>query len=286
VVGLVFGLLAALTAQAVPNAQVETVQAPAWIERAGKRLPVAAGMQLINRDRLLTGEGARVVVLFADGSAFKVGENSLLAVNAMQQAKNGLFSGGVDLKAGDLRLISHEYEEAPVKRSINVRFGEVTAAVRGEADITGTAEPDRDSVTLRDGSAVFTHPQGEAVEMDTPLQVYQAAKDQAPAQVWAVDRFQGASWALRTQPLYDAGTQQKIGKWSLRFGVFDKEEVLALFDQLRQAGYSAKILPVVVPGGHRYELRLNNLVTEREAISLGERLADNLQLPPADVLRR
>ena len=194
-VWVILGLLTALTAEAVPNALAEMVQSPAWIERAGKRLPLAAGMELINRDKLLTGEGARVVVRFADGSAFKMGDNSLVAVNAMQQRKNGTFAGGLDLKSGDLRLVSHEYEEAPVNRAINVRFGDVTAAVRGEADLTGTADDVRDAVALRDGRAVLNHPLAAApTTMDVPLLVYEAAKGQAPEPLKSIDRFAGVQW--------------------------------------------------------------------------------------------
>lgn len=286
VLGVVLGLSTTLTVQAVPNAVVETVQSPAWVERAGQRLPLAAGMALKNRDRLLTGEGARVIVHLADGSAFRIGENSVLTVNAMQQGKNGVFVGALDLKAGDLRLVSHEFAEAPVKRSINVRFGQLTAAVRGEADITGTAEGARDSVTLRDGKAVFMHPLMAAMEIDTPLQVVQASPNKVPESAAAVDRFQGAAWALRTQPLYDAATQQSWGRWMLRFGVFDKPAALALFDQLREAGFSSQIQPVRVQGGQRYELRLPNLVGEHEAQRLAERLSSALSLPVAAVIKR
>lgn len=284
---VVLGLLGALTAEAAPNALAEMVQSPAWIERAGKRLPLVAGMELVNRDRLVTGQGARVIIKFADGSAFKMGESALVVVNAMQQRKNGTFTGGLDLKSGDLRLVSHEFEEAPVKRAINVRFGDVTAAVRGEADLTGTADELNDAVALRDGSAVLSHPKAEApTTLDVPLQVYQARKGQAPEALSAVDRFQGAVWALRTQPYYDGGTQEKSGPWMLNFGTFEKEAVLAHHDRLRQAGYPGKVVPVRTAQGLRYELRLMNLVTEREAHSLAERLAGDLQMPAATVLLR
>lgn len=287
VLWVVLGLLAALTAEAAPNALADMVQSPAWIERAGKKLPLAAGMELQNRDRLLTGQGGRVVIRFADASAVRIGENSLVAVNAMQQRKNGIFAGGLDLRSGDLRLISHEYEEAPVRRAINIRFGEVTAAVRGEADLTGTADEAKDAVALRDGQAVMTHPlTSEATVMNVPLQVYQAEKGKAPGPLSSIDRFEGASWGLRTQPFYDGGSQEKTGPWMLRFGSFGKEEVLALYDKLRQAGYAAKIRPHATASGQRYELRLMNLVTEREALSLADRLAEALQLPLAVVTPR
>lgn len=280
-------LLTAFAAHAAPNALIETVQAPAWLERAGKRLPLEAGMQLQNRDRLLTGPAARVVVLFADGSAFRVGERSELLVNAMRQAEGGRqFAGGIDLKAGDLRLISHDFTEAPVQRAINVRFGEVTAAVRSEADLTGSAEAARDAVALRDGRALFNHPTASgATLLDTPLQVYEA-KTGAQPRVYSIDRFAGATWGLRTQPFYDGGTQQANGRWWLRFGVFAKNEVLGYYDRLRAAGFAPRLVPLLVGGQYRYELRLTNLVTEREAQSLAERLANELQLPSAEVRLR
>ncbi len=283
----VLGVLASLTAEAAPNAVADMVQSPAWIERAGKKLPLAAGMELRNRDRLLTGEGGRVVIRFADTSAVRVGENSLVAVNAMKQRENGIFAGGLDLKSGDLRLISHEYEEAPVSRAINVRFGEVTAAVRGEADLTGTSDEAKDAVALRDGKAVMTHPLAvETTVLGVPLQVYRAAKGKAPEAVSNIDRFDGAIWGLRTQPFYDGGSQEKNGRWMLHFGNFGTEEALTLYYRLRQAGYAARMKPLTAKGSQRYELRLMNLVTEREARALAERLAGNLQLPLAEVTLR
>jgi hypothetical protein len=288
IVGALFGLLAASAVQAVPDAVVEMVQAPAWVERMGQRLPLVAGMALHNRDKLETGVGARVVLAFADGSAARIGENALVAVNAMAQEKNGRFTGGLDLKSGDLRLIAHDYAEAPVKRAINVRFGEVTAAVRGESDLTGSVEATSDAVALRDGQAVVSHPQAaEPVRLNQPLQTYVAMHGQAPQAVRQIDRFVGANWALRTQPYFDAATQQPAGRWQLSFGSFDKNSVLVLYDRLRQAGFAAKVLPQNRGGGLSYELRLMHLVTERAAQLLAERLVGELQMPmPTVSLRR
>jgi len=59
----------------------------------------------------------------------------------------------------------------------------------------------------------------------------------------------------------------------------DKDGALTLHDQLSAAGYAGRIRPVRVPGGYLYELRLEQLVTEREAHSLAEKLAGELKLP-------
>lgn len=279
----VFGLLAASTVEAAPLALVEIVQSPAWVERAGKQLPLVAGMALQNRDRVTTGDNARVIIGFADGSSARLGEKALLVVNAMQTRGNGLFAGGLDVRHGDLRLITHDYREAPAQRAINVRFGDVTAAVRSEADITGLSEEPRDAVALRDGRAMLSHPVAGMTELNEPLQVYEVPRGGQPLPVYKIDRFAGAVWALKSQQLYDGATLQRGGSWLLSFGVFDKAEVLALHDRLKAAGYPVRIRPATVDGQQRYELRLSGLATEREATALASRLAESQGIAQAEV---
>ena len=122
---LVLGLFSALTAAAAPNAVVETVQAPAWVERGERRLPLAPGMQLENRDRVLTGSGARLIVQMADGSAVRFGENVNVTVNAMKQGENGVFSAALDLSKGAFRLTTDIFQKFQRQRAINIRTGTV-----------------------------------------------------------------------------------------------------------------------------------------------------------------
>ena len=91
--GTIFACLGTLaTAQAAPAAIVEAIQAPAWVERDGKRLPAAPGMELRNRDRIITGHEARTYVLLGDGSTVKFGENGQADFNAFRQQSHGLFT--------------------------------------------------------------------------------------------------------------------------------------------------------------------------------------------------
>ena len=41
---------------------VEGVVSPAWVERVGKREPLTVGMQLNDKDRIVTGNSARVML--------------------------------------------------------------------------------------------------------------------------------------------------------------------------------------------------------------------------------
>ena len=280
---LVLGLFTALTAAAAPNAVVEAVLAPAWVERGERRLPLAPGMQLENRDRVQTGKGARAVIQLADGSAVKFGENVNAAVNAMKQGENGVFAAALDVSQGAFRLTTDAAQKNERQRAINIRAGTVNIGIRG-TDVWGRANAEKDFVCLLEGHIAVSHPLGEPGELTEALRSYGADKGQAPAAVATVDKGQLATWVRETELEYGVGTQQTGGRWALSFGRLDKDGALTLHDQLSAAGYAGRIRPVRVPGGYLYELRLEQLVTEREAQALAEKLARELKLP-AQVIR-
>lgn len=280
----IFGLFLALTASAAPNAVVESVQAPAWLERAEKKVPLVPGMQLENRDRVLTGAGARAVVQLADGSAIKLGEGVNVGVNAMRQDGRGVFNAALDVARGAFRLTTDIFRKVQSQRAINIRAGTVTIGIRG-TDVWGRSNDEKDFVCLLEGRISATHPQGEPVELTEPLQFYGAEKGKAPGPVASVDRDQIAKWALETELQENAGVQRTGGRWVLDFGRFGRDEALVLHDQLVAAGYASRLKPIRVSGGYQYQVRLGMLVTEREAQALADRLARGMSIPVASIRR-
>jgi len=281
---MVLGLFSACSASAAPNAVVDAIQAPVWVERGERRLPLAPGMPLENRDRLITGAGARLIVQLADGSAVKLGENVNVALNAMRQEKSSAFTAALDVVKGAFRLTTDIFRKYQTQRAINVRTGTVTIGIRG-TDVWGRSDNDKDFVCLLEGRIVASHPLGEPVELSEPLQFYGADKGQPPGAVATVEHAQLAKWALETELQDAAGTQRLGGRWVLRFGPSGEEETLALYDQLNAAGYAAKVRPLRTDGGYRYEVRLGQLVTEREARALADRLARDLHVPAPTLSR-
>ncbi|HSG22768.1 MAG TPA: FecR domain-containing protein, partial [Azonexus sp.] len=263
---------------------VETVQAPAWVERDGRRLALAPGMQLENRDRLLTGRGARAIVQLADGSAVKFGENVNAAVNAMKQGENGFFTAALDVSKGAFRLTTDVSQRSQRQRAINIRAGTLTVGIRG-TDVSGRSNDENDSVCLLEGHVAVSHPLGEPSELAEPMQFLAADKGQAPAAIATANKVLLAKWALETELNDGVGTQQTGGRWALDFGRLDKDGALTLHDQLSVAGYAGRIRPVRAPGGYLYELRLKQLVTEREAQSLADKLARELNIPVPAISR-
>ena len=68
------GLLSPTSVSAAATATVEAVQSPAWRDRGGLIVPLAAGMELKSGDVLRTGSGVRVFLKLAEGSRVKLGE--------------------------------------------------------------------------------------------------------------------------------------------------------------------------------------------------------------------
>ena len=283
---LIFGLFSAFTAAAAPYAVVESVQAPAWVERGDRRLPLLPGMQLDNRDRLVTGTGARAIVQLADGSALKFGENASVGVNAMAARSGGVFTAALDVAKGAFRLTTDIFRKFQTRRAINVRTGTVTIGIRG-TDVWGRANDEKDLVCLIEGRVSVTHPMAEAsAELSEPLQFYVADKGKAPGPVASVEHSQLAIWALETELQHGVPTQRQGGRWALDFGLQDKEAALALHDQLAGAGYGSRPLPERTSDGYRYRLRVGQLASEADARLLAQRLTQQLALETPPTLRR
>lgn len=278
------GLFAAWGAVAAPNAVVEAVQAPAWVERAERRLPLAPGMALENRDRVLTGAGARAIVQLADGSAVKLGENANVAVNGLSLNRAGAFTGALDVLKGAFRLTTQVFRKLQSERAINIRAGTVTIGIRG-TDVWGRSNDEKDLVCLIEGRISVSHPLGEPLELNEPLQFYGAEKGKAPGAVSRVDPEQLKQWSVETELLEGVPTQRSGGAWALGFGRMDQAAALALRDRLASAGYAAKIRPLRASGRYVYELRLGQLVTGGEAQALAERLVRDLHIPMPAILR-
>ena len=103
-------MLAASCAAAAtrPNIVVEGVQMPAWVEHAsGARNPLAVGTALSDKDRTITGPGARALLRLADGSAIKLGENGVLGLDDVGQKKmqmKDVVTATLDVVSGAFRF--------------------------------------------------------------------------------------------------------------------------------------------------------------------------------------
>lgn len=274
------------SAWAAPYALVDSVQPPVWVERDGKRLPAYPGMELRNRDQLLTGGAARAILQLGDGSAVKLGENVQMGVDALNQQPDGLFSAALDVVKGAFRLTTNALRKLQSPRAINVRVGTVTAGIRG-TDIWGRSDAASDFICLLEGHILVSHPEGEPAELTVPLQVYGADKGMAPDAIALADAGKIAEWAPTTELQADAASLQRGGAWVIRVQTAPSQEAaLNLYDLLSAAGYLTKIHPKGTPGHYRYEVLVGPFADERNAKLLSAQLLRQFAIDEARVLKR
>ena len=266
---IVFSLalaLAASGAMAAPAAIVDAVQMPAWVERAGKQMPAAAGMELIATDTLRTGASARLYVKLGDGSIVRLGENAKLQLLELVPERSGVFKGVIDVLSGAFRFTT-EAVAKPRPREFKLRVSTVTIGIRG-TDLWGRSVAQNEIVCLIEGR-IETGAEGEqSVVMDQPRQFYRREKGKTqPLGFVTSERL--AEWGKETDIAPGAGAVRRGGKWKVVLAqVESKADAGALIEKLHAAGYAAESKGK----GKRHIVQVAHLPSKLEAEALAAKL--------------
>lgn len=273
-------------AAASPYAVVDSLQMPAWVERNGRRMPLEPGTELHNRDRVLTGAEARVLIRLSEGSAVKLGENAQLDLNALGRRPGNVFTAALDVAKGAFRFTTGLFTAPRQSRAVNVRIATITAGIRG-TDLWGSSDAERDLVCLLEGRITVVHELDEAREMGEPMSFYVAPKGQAPKPIERVDALQVSLWAAQTEIADGAGRVRRGGGWSVDLArVGSQSEALALYDRARAAGYAVRIKPQSAgEGAWAYVVRVAQLASRADAEALAVRAGRDLGLAGAAATR-
>ena len=276
--GILFAALLAVAAQhavAAPAAVVEGVQMPAWVERAVtggiRRIPLAPGMELRGGDEVKTGAGSRIYIKLAEGSLVKLGENASLRLLELQPDRGGFFRAALNVLEGAFRFTTDALAKER-RRDVSIRIATVTAGIRG-TDLWGKSDPaDRQIVCLIEGR-IEVGAEGEApVTMDQARQFYQREKGQTKP-VGFVEPAQLVQWAQQTEIADGQGAARRGGKWRVTLAsVSTQSEALAIYDQVRTAGYAAEIHPAKAGEKRIYVVRISRLPTKADAEALAAQL--------------
>jgi hypothetical protein len=278
-------LLFALPAQAIPDAEVEAVLAPAWLLRDGKQMPLGPGRELRNGDQILTGDGARARLRLADGSAVKLGERARFSLDSVARKRDGtrLFTAALRVAEGAFRFTTSLVYKFSGPRDIKVTVATVTAGIRG-TDLWGKAGPDGEVVALIEGKITLTRAGDKPVTMDRPSTVYQATRTAAAPTVSALPADLLAKYAAETEMAPGAGEARKDGTWRLYAArTRSQEEAVAVYDKLQDAGYDASIHPLTRDGRTEYQVRIVGLLSEADGVALAVKLRVQLGLQDISV---
>ena len=260
-------------------ATVEAVQSPAWLDRGGRSMPLAAGMELKSGDVLRTGPGARAYLMLAEGSRVKLGEVAQFTFYTTSQRPEKSFRGALDIVAGAFRFTTATLKRA-MPREVAIRVGTATVGIRG-TDLWGRTDKNGDLVALLEGRIEITRA-GQTTELAQPMTYFDAPTGK-PAEVKTLDQETLARLARQTEIMAGDGVARAKGKWRILAGTAPSEEAaLELYDRIREAGFAARVRPRRMEGGGwNYELRLGGYSSAAEAGVAAARLQAATGLKPS-----
>ena len=211
---------------ALAQAMIESVQYPAWIERAGESAPLAPGTPLQARDVIVTGPEGRARLRLAEGSRAMLGENARLV---LQRDELALARGAVRLVTGNQRGLE-----------VAVRVGRALVATRG-ADWFADAGAERDVVVLLEGRVVVGEGQA-SVALERPFERLEVPRNgETPTR----SSVQGpaARWTQLVEMSADGAVAVAGGRWRVSVGKFESaNDARVLQRNLHAAGFPAALL--------------------------------------------
>jgi hypothetical protein len=279
--------LVAGSAWAESGTSVAAVQLPAWVERAGRVVPVRPGFVIEPGDVLITGAKGRVHVDTPDGSIVKLGSDGRIAMDALNLRADtdgqSLFEGALNVIKGAFRFTTRLAGKAS-RRDVRVRVGVVTAGVRG-TDIWGKSDDAKDVLCLLEGKiAVASDGQPEQT-MDQPLTFYVVPKGQVPNPIAPVDAAKVTNeWAPQTEMAPDAPTLGAEGDFMvIALSQTSAEGAEFIASKLAESGYPAE---VDTADGHYFRVSLRYFATMAEATTMAAQLENVGGIRGAYVKRR
>lgn len=262
-------LVVSAQARAQPAAVIEGVQMPAWVERDGQRTPIQPGMVLRPGDVIHTGPGSRLMVRMSEKSLVKLGENGRLRFTEISASKE-IFKAVMGVLEGAFRFTT-DVAVKNRRREVSITVANVTAGIRG-TDLWGRSRQDTEIVCLIEGAIEVVAPGEQPVTMAQPRQFYRRVAGRTQP-VGFVEPAQLAEWSRETEIEPGRGALRSGGRFQVVLARSDNQvAALAVYDELRAAGYPAEIQPRREADALVYIVRIRNLPSRAEAQALAAQL--------------
>jgi len=215
IAGSLFGLLltlCSLSASAESAVRVKAMHYPAWLVRNYQTLPLQPGTALQINDLIRTGEGSRVQLQLADGSAINLGESSRFIIENVPGDSSASIS--FQILRGVFRITAPAFDSASPGHQLEINVGAINAAIRN-AEIWGRADLVQDAVCLVAGELIVGTDGASRVDMNQALSCYIKPRDRAPLPVDLIDMRQHQLWMAETDLKDDSGIAAEDGQWQL-----------------------------------------------------------------------
>jgi len=261
-------------------AQVDGLQMPAWVERAGERVPLRAGMELVEADVVETGKGGRLIIQLADGSFVKLGEEARLALLSLseEEGPQGALTGLLNVMKGAFRYTAGTLGRM-LRRDIQVNIASTTLGIRG-TDVWGRSQDGGATVCLIEGQITLNHPARGEFIMDQPLSFFVAPRDGEPQPVGPVDPETLRQWSAETELDLGHGVILPGGGWIVQLGSHTSEATARKIEKrLLDAGVPVEFTTVQLKDRTFHRLRVSNFDTQQDAKNFADKMRGQPGIP-------
>ena len=276
--------LIAASLQAADVIRVNSMNYPAWLVREHQTMALRPGDELQASDLIRTGEGGRVLLQMADGSAVKLGEGARFLIEESelkQESDLGVLESTFQVLRGAFRFTSAFFKSPTARHRLDVNIGVITAGIRG-TDIWGRSNPEHDLVCLIEG-AIAVDTAGEArIEMNEPLSFYVKPKNQSPLPVGPVDADKLNEWAGQTELDAGRGIAAYDGRWNLvLYSLSNKIRADEIQREFRARGFAVKSVEYLHQGRDLLRIVLPGFVSREAAIGARSMVEEQLGIDDA-----
>jgi hypothetical protein len=232
-------------------------------------------MELNSKEKVHTGDGGRAMLRVAEGSAIRLGEGAMLALDDLAQKQDGktggIVSASLDMVRGAFRFTTGVLGKSNAQRDVRVKVNVITAGIRG-TDVWGKSEDERDIICLLEGRITVAHGAAQFT-MTEPNSFYIAPrKGQAqPPSLVSVEQVK--EWSDETELGTSTGAVRRGGTFFVTVSSSgDERSATALRDKLHASGFPADVARVRDGSSARYEVRITSLADSADAAALAARL--------------
>ncbi len=262
-------------AQTQSSAVVELLRAPAWLEIGDKRIPLAAGGIVSALQTVVTGEGARVVLKFPEGSVIALGANSRLTLESLAYSKAegaSLFSTAFKVAIGTFRYVTALTEKLNGKnRRVSVSTATATIGIRGTR-FWAQSNAQHEMVCLFEGKIDIERVNEPLAVLDAPNAFWVAPAGQAALPISIATPEQLSGFGGQVAAPEGSGLAKPGGSFSIANNIWLESRAKALAAQLAELGYGATVTPCTTGAASMFDVTVGSLASAEDARAVAAQL--------------
>lgn len=276
----VLGSATPARAQSSAVATIELLRAPAWLETAGLRVPLAAGAIVGPLQTVVTGEGARVVIKLPEGSVIALGAHSRMTVESLayeKSAADSVFGAAFRLAVGTFRYVTALMEKLNGKtRRVNFKTATATIGIRGTR-FWGQANAQHEMVCLFDGAIDIARANEPLAVLDTPNAFWIAPAGQPARPISIATPEQLRGFGSQVAAPEGSGLARPGGSFRIANNIWLESRAQSLAAQLAQLGYVATVTACATGAANMYDVTVGSFASAEDAQAVATQLSSQVQ---------